>query len=171
MLALPIRRNALGSLLPARTHQNVIMKAPGIATLESRQVVANPISPNLVTGTIGELLVQLRLLQFGVQAAPPLKDSGNDLIALKDYEVRTIQVKCSAIDIPQIRNLPERYHLLALVLLHGHDETLLLDETEIYLVPRDAVPKLQRNRTWLASYLLSPQHLARLFAAPLNPVP
>ena len=58
--------------------------------------MANPISQNLVTGTVGELLVQLRLLQYGVQAAPPLKDSGNDLIALKGYEIRTIQVKTSA---------------------------------------------------------------------------
>lgn len=126
--------------------------------------MANPISPNLVTGTIGELLVQLRLLQHGVQAAPPLKDSGNDLIALKGYEVRAIQVKCSTNGVPQIRNLPERYHLLALVLLRGHDETLLLDETNIYLVPREDVSALQHNQAGLAPYLLSPEHVARLFA-------
>jgi hypothetical protein len=36
----------------------------------------NPISPEIKTGTVGELLVQLRLLQFDVQAAQPLKDSG-----------------------------------------------------------------------------------------------
>jgi hypothetical protein len=33
----------------------------------------NPISPEIKTGTVGELLVQLRLLQFDVQAAQPLK--------------------------------------------------------------------------------------------------
>ena len=45
--------------------------------------MANPIPKNMKTGTIGELLVQLRLLQYNVQAAPPIKDSGNDLIAIK----------------------------------------------------------------------------------------
>lgn len=126
--------------------------------------MANPISQNLITGTVGELLVQLRLLQFGVQAAPPLKDSGNDLVALRGYEVRTIQVKCSANGVPQIRNLPQRYHLLALVLLHGHDETLFLDQTEIYLVPRKAVPTLSRTPAGLVPYLLSQNHVAQLFA-------
>jgi len=127
--------------------------------------VANPISPNLVTGTVGELLVQLRLLQFGVQAAPPLKDSGNDLVALLGYEVRTIQVKCSAVGIPQIRNLPERYHLLALVVLHGHDDMLHLDRTPIYLVPRDAVAGLPQTPEDLAPYLLCREHVAQLFAS------
>ncbi len=127
--------------------------------------MANPLSQNLVTGTVGELLVQLRLLQYGVQAAPPLKDSGNDLVALLGYETRTIQVKCSARGIPQIRNLPKLYHLLALVLLQGHDDTLHLDQTSIYLIPRDAVEALQNNLDGLAPYLLSREHVAHLFAA------
>lgn len=125
--------------------------------------MANPISSNLVTGTIGELLVQLRLLQHGVQAAPPLKDSGNDLIALKGSVIRTIQVKCSAIGIPRIRKLPANYHLLALVELHGHDETLNLDESKVYLVPKENVPTLQRNEAGLSCYLLTPDHVGRLF--------
>jgi hypothetical protein len=127
--------------------------------------VANPISQNLVTGTVGELLVQLRLLQYGVQAAPPLKDSGNDLVALLGYEVRTIQVKCSAVGIPQIRNLPERYHLLALVVLQGNDDTFHLDRTSIYLVPREAVAALPQTPDGLAPYLLCKEHVAQLFAA------
>jgi len=44
---------------------------------------------------VEELLVQLRLLEYGVQAAPPLKDSGNDLIAIKGREFRAIQVKAT----------------------------------------------------------------------------
>lgn len=125
--------------------------------------MANPISPNLVTGTIGELLVQLRLLQYGVQAAPPLKDSGNDLVALKGYEVRTIQVKTSANGFPHFQNLPERYHLLALVMLRGHDDTLFLDETQIYLVPKSDVQNLRRRPENLEPYLLNTQHIERLF--------
>ena len=38
--------------------------------------MSNPISAAIRIGTLGELLVQLRLLQFEVQAAPPLRDSG-----------------------------------------------------------------------------------------------
>ncbi len=45
----------------------------------------NQVTDKIMTGTIGELLVQIRLLQFGVQAAPPIKDSGNDLIAVNSY--------------------------------------------------------------------------------------
>ncbi len=126
--------------------------------------MANPISPNLVTGTLGELLVQLRLLQHGVQAAAPLKDSGNDLIALKGYEVRTIQVKTSANGIPKIQNLPERYHLLALVVLKGYDETLFLDDTLIYLVPKADVPTLKCSSEGLEPFRLTPQHVGSLFA-------
>ena len=125
--------------------------------------MANPISPNLVTGTLGELLVQLRLLQYGVQAAPPLKDSGNDLVALKGHEVRTIQVKTSGIGIPQFHALPERYHLLALVILRGHDDNLWLDRTLIYLVPKDAVQNLVRTEVGLAKYLLNRELVDNLF--------
>ncbi len=53
----------------------------------------NPLSKTCITGTIGELLVQLRLFQYGVQAAPPLKDSGNDLIAVRRETFRAVQVK------------------------------------------------------------------------------
>lgn len=43
----------------------------------------NPITPRIRTGTVGEFLIQLRLLQYEVQAAPPLVGTGNDLIAVK----------------------------------------------------------------------------------------
>lgn len=126
--------------------------------------MANPISPNLVTGTLGELLVQLRLLQYGIQAAPPLKDSGNDLIALKGYEVRTIQVKTSGMGIPNFHALPERYHLLALVVLRGHDDTLWLDDTLIYLIPKASVATLVRTEAGLRAYLLNREHVETLFS-------
>lgn len=53
----------------------------------------NQITVQVKIGTIGELLVTLRLLQYGVQAAPPLKDSGNDLIAVRGMRFSAIQVK------------------------------------------------------------------------------
>lgn len=42
----------------------------------------NPLEERMVTCAVGELLVQLRLLEYGVQAAPAFKDSGNDLVSL-----------------------------------------------------------------------------------------
>lgn len=126
--------------------------------------MANPLPSNLAIGTIGELLVQLRLLQFGVQAAPPLKDSGNDLVALLGYVVRTIQVKCSANGIPAVRRLPQKYHLLALVVLRGHDQTLLLDSSEVYLVPRSEVSSLKRTGAGLEQFRLSQELVHRLFS-------
>ena len=60
---------------------------------QSSRHAMNKITDNLKLGTIGELLVQLRLLEFDVQAAPPLKDSGNDLIAIRGIDMRAIQVK------------------------------------------------------------------------------
>ena len=41
------------------------------------------------------LLGQLRLLQYDVQAAPPLKDADSDFIALKGYAIRCVQVRTS----------------------------------------------------------------------------
>ena len=58
--------------------------------------MGNPITERVKIGTIGELLVQLRLLQYDVQAAPPIKDSGNDLIAVKGEAFRGVQVKTTA---------------------------------------------------------------------------
>jgi len=87
----------------------------------------NPISPELKTSTIGELLVQLRLLQFDVQAAPPLKDSGNDLIAIRGTAIRAIQVKTTTGEHFYLRRLPEHYDGVALVRLIGEDNILYLD--------------------------------------------
>lgn len=99
----------------------------------------------MAKGTIGELLVQIRLLQYGVQAAAPIKDSGNDLIALKGYAVKTIQVKTCTESFSTLK-LPEKYHLVALVKLHGYDTELQLDQTKVYLVAKDQLVGLNINR-------------------------
>ena len=52
----------------------------------------NPLSANLVTGTVGELIVQLRLLHLEVQSVPTHKDTGNDLLATRDEAFRAVQV-------------------------------------------------------------------------------
>ena len=71
----------------------------------------NPLHEDLAKGTLGEIFVQLRLLQYGVQAAPPIKDSGNDLIAIKEGSFKAIQVKTTDKDHFEfaINALPLRY--------------------------------------------------------------
>lgn len=93
--------------------------------------MGNPLPKNLKKGTIGELLVQLRLLEFGVQSAPPIKDSGNDLIAIRGEVVKFVQVKTEN----RLRNLPEIFHIIALVdLKYSQGGDLLLDKSNVYLI-------------------------------------
>ena len=99
--------------------------------------MGNSLSKTTYIGTIGELLVQLRLLEFGIQAAPPIKDSGNDLIAIRGEIVKFIQVKTSQGAITRVDNLPDIYHLVALVELKYNKGVLLLDETKIYIYKKN----------------------------------
>lgn len=101
--------------------------------------MGNPLTENNQIGTLGELLVQVRLLQYGVQAAPPLKDSGNDLIAIKGEVAKYIQVKTTKRDYFQADNLPEIYHILALVKLEFDEDELLLDGSRIFMISKEKV--------------------------------
>lgn len=124
--------------------------------------MSNPISDRIKTGTIGELLVQLRLLQYGVQAAPPLKDSGNDLVAVKGEVFRTIQVKTRTNGEFPRNDLPDLYHLYALVHLNGEDSELYLDQTAIYLIPKETVKAWTRDCN-LEDYTINQEHIDVLF--------
>ena len=126
--------------------------------------MGNPITDNLKIGTLGELLVQVRLLEHDVQAAPPIKDSGNDLIAVCGETFRGIQVKTTAGRRVAERRLPKHYHILALVHLVATDTKLLLDESRVFLIPREAVDEMNgRIPTDLEGYELNAQHVAALF--------
>lgn len=96
----------------------------------------NPLTSRIKTGTVGELLVQLRLLEYDVQAAPPLRDTGNDLIGVRGLSMRALQVKSSTRSHFTLGTLPENYDILATVKLCVEDEKLLLDESQVYLIPR-----------------------------------
>ena len=127
--------------------------------------MANPISKELKIGTIGELLVQIRLLQLGIQASTPLKDSGNDLVALKGFCVQTIQVKTTSVgDLPAWPAADKQYHLLAVVKLSGFDTTLELDKTEIFLLPKDSLSSLKRSWSSLQKFCLSPSLIDQYFS-------
>lgn len=130
----------------------------------------NPISPELVTGTVGELLVQLRLLQFGVQAAPPIKDSGNDLIAVRRLAFRAVQIKTTAGDTYPVQNLPAYYHILAVVHLVGDGVTLYLDRSRVFLIPKERVQTAPRQVELLREFALTQNHVDVLFR-PRRPAP
>lgn len=117
--------------------------------------MANPLPPKIETGTIGELYVQLRLLQFRVQAHPPVKDSGNDLIAFFGTSMRTIQVKTATGRISPSRKLPDHFDLLALVVLEQDSETVHLDRTRLYLLPHQIARETRRSASRLRDYELN----------------
>jgi hypothetical protein len=111
----------------------------------------NPVGATIAFGTAAELIVQLRLWQFGVQAAAPLKDSGNDLIAIRGETFQAIQVKATAGDKIQIQTddlemgdgQPKRFHVLALVFtppVPTDGSMWRIDEAAVFLVPRPDRP-------------------------------
>ena len=126
----------------------------------------NIISDQIKIGTIGELLVQIRLLQYDVQAAPPVKDSGNDLIAVKGQEFRAIQVKTTTNShrIP-IRNLPEMYHLLALVFLNGDGRNINLDSSVVYLLRRDDIKRKSYLIREIQDFILNEERVSYVFSS------
>lgn len=132
--------------------------------------MANPLPQPLATGTIGELFVQLRLLQFGVQAAPPIKDTGNDLVAFHNRRVRTLQVKTSINRVSRDRRLPQYYDILALVSLRSDGGVVALDCSRVFLIQEALVLGAPRSFKLLEQYELrnddmvhSRIHLERLF--------
>ena len=129
----------------------------------------NPITNKIKIGTVGELLVQLRLLEFDIQAAPPLGDSGNDLIAIRGEAIRAVQIKTTARNdgFPfRLDDLPKMYHSLAIVQLTGDENTLHLDECRIFLLSKDDVRNGYRSFDDLRDYLLCADVVNVLFPKP-----
>lgn len=107
--------------------------------------MGNPISPELTLGTIAELLVQASLLQFDVQAAPPLKDSGNDLIAIRGAEVRAIQIKATKSGRYGAPKAWKRYDILAAVRMRGHGRYVDFNGCDIFLIEKNQLSALPRS--------------------------
>lgn len=112
----------------------------------------NKITERIKTGTLGELLVQIRLLQFGVQASPPIKDSGNDLIAVNGREFRAVSVRTTTSLIYNKPDTARLYHVLAVVRLVGDDRIVELDASEIFLIPQADVANAPSSCDRLAQY-------------------
>jgi hypothetical protein len=93
----------------------------------------NPLYATTRQGTIGELIVQLHLLEHNIQAAAPIKDSGNDLIAIRGRVLRAIQVR-STVNYTICK--PKRgvlYDILAVVRFPRANGRILIREAQIYL--------------------------------------
>lgn len=123
----------------------------------------NRLSDKVAKGTFGELLVQLRLLQYDVQAAPPIKDSGNDLIAIRGEVFRAIQVKTRTEFPRRVYDLPGLYHVLAIVVPdpESTETELSLDRCLIFLFSRQEV-----DGGWIPDgdqYLISQERINLLF--------
>ena len=123
----------------------------------------NRITDEIRIGTAGELLVQLRLLEHAVQTAPPLKDSGNDLIAIRGEIFRAIQVKTTKGTRYSKARLPEMYHILAVVQLIGGEESIYLDKSPIFLIPRDQVRDAPTSISRLEKFRMTQDHVNSLF--------
>ena len=123
----------------------------------------NTLCSELVSGTLGELLVQTRLLQYGVQAAPPLKDSGNDLVAVRGSAIRTIQVKTTDKNFYRPPDGRKRYHILAAVRLVGEKRNVLLDGSEVFLIRKSELAGRSRQFSEVGSMKLTAMRINALF--------
>ena len=129
----------------------------------------NPITERLKKGTFGELLVQLKFLQYNVQAAPPLKDSGNDLIAIRGESFRAVQVKTRTInegeDRISVGNMPEFYHILAIVVMDpgAGKWQLSLDRCRVFLLESSENTKSSYSIDELERYEIGRNRIDQLF--------
>lgn len=123
----------------------------------------NRITDRMKIGTVGELLVQLRLLEHDIQAAPPIKDSGNDLIAIKGELFKAIQVKTVTGSVYNKPPAEKKYHILAVVHLVDDETRIHLDESSIFLIPKNQVETLSSQISELRAFRITAAHLSSLF--------
>jgi hypothetical protein len=123
----------------------------------------NQITDKIQTGTVGELLVQIRLLQYGVQAAPPVKDSGNDLIAVNGTEFRAVSVRTTTTGRFNKPDDTRLYHVLAVVHLLGHEREIYLDGSHIFLIPQECVAGVANRCDQLDRFSFSEARVRSLF--------
>jgi hypothetical protein len=123
----------------------------------------NPISEKIQIGTLGELLVQIRLLQYGGQAAAPIKDSGNDLIAVNGRAFRAASVRTTTTGRYSKPHTGRVYDVLTVVHLTGEADEIFLDQSRIFLIPRGAVQEAALKCSGLEQFAWSRDSVERLF--------
>jgi hypothetical protein len=123
----------------------------------------NPLFDTTLKGTLGELIAQTFLLAHGVQAAPPVKDSGNDLIAVRKHAFRAVQVRTSAKGSIRKPEDDKLYHILAIVHLPFDGKCPLVREARVFLFPAYEVPTLKGTVDNYPESLLSDDLVLRLW--------
>jgi hypothetical protein len=113
---------------------------------------------------MGELIAQLYLLAHGVQAAPPIRDSGNDLIACLAGRFCALQVKTRKKHSFSRRGLPEIYDGVVLVVLQEDDYRFGATKPDIYLLRRDEFEAAETlGKRSLEQFRLCPDRAVALF--------
>lgn len=123
----------------------------------------NPLYATTKKGTIGELFVQLRLLEHDVQAAPPVKDSGNDLIAIRGNIFKAIQVRTTSGNTISKPRASIEYDILAVVRLSRVSRSYSTRDAVVYLFQRSEVSQLSRKLSDYSGHRLSQSLIDRLF--------
>jgi hypothetical protein len=123
----------------------------------------NPLYATTTKGTLGELVVQLRFLEHNIQAAPPIKDSGNDLIAIRGPVFRAIQVRTTTRNTIIKPKASVDYHILAVVKLPRIDGRCSTRGAEVFLFPRQQVSQLSRRLSDYPKQILTEALINRLF--------
>ena len=114
-------------------------------------------------GTLGELIAQTFLLAHGVQAAAPIKDSGNDLIAIRGHAFCAVQVRTSkdgAINKPNPKRI---YHVLAVVHLPFDGDFPLIQKARVFLFPMQSVAGLKGTVNDYSDALISDDLVLKLW--------
>jgi hypothetical protein len=125
----------------------------------------NDLPPKMFNGVIGELVAQLSLIEHNVQAAPPLRDSGNDLIACKGDVILALQVKARLTYSFSRAGLPRKYDGLIFIHFEGYDGRIDLSRRRaVYLLTRQEflnTPKL--GKKGLKQFVLTPKRVEEVF--------
>ena len=98
-----------------------------------------------------------------MQAAAPLKDSGNDLIAVRGEHFKAVSVRTSTTDTYSKPNADRMYHVLAVVELVDDEHQVYLDRSRIFLLARRDVEGASTRLADLGPYEMSLDRVAALF--------
>jgi len=125
----------------------------------------NPLPPKVNRGTLGELLAQIHLLANGVQAAPPIRDSGNDLIACRGSDILALQVKTKKRHDFSKHQMPALYHGAVFVVLREEaDGRYDIATPDIYLMSRTEVEATKSfGRHAMERFRICPQRVDEVF--------
>jgi len=125
----------------------------------------NRLPPKVNRGTLGELLAQIHLLANGVQAAPPIRDSGNDLIACRGSDILALQVKTRKSYNFSKHRMPALYHGAVFVVLREEaDGRCDIAAPDVYLMSRAEIEAAESfGRRAMVRFRICPERVEEVF--------